>query len=627
MVVVPWAHSIDETHSGASGYAVVMWRWALLCASLLACGDDDTPMDVDAGASCTTDDECDDGVFCNGVETCAGRCVAGDSPCVAGQTCDEDAATCVTECSVDADADDDGVMARECGGTDCDDSDPERFPGAVEICDGDDEDCDDTTFGDDDADGDGYVDAACCNGDTCGTDCDDSDSGAHPDLAEVCNGADTDCDGMVDEGVQVSLWPDADGDDFGDASATETMGCPGTEGFSDVGTDCDDSDRSVNPGAPEVCDAFQDNSCDEGSSPFDRDLDGFDDLTCGGLDCDDTMTIVRPDIAVDECDGVDADCDGLGEDFDGDNRLPEGATCEGGPAGELPRDDCNDRYRLAFPGALELCDGVDTDCDGAVDEEGFLEDDTTGFGEVDLDCWLATRPAEVDPLTDQEEFRMQVNDIDDVGVPGLEIEVHRDDVIEDTCEAPRCTVVTTDSLGRANVMLRPNTWFAYRIRPMGLFLENLVTHEVVPETPAASIGIGAQTTAQVAMARESVPIPAVPDTGIVQVRVQDCGGESLRNVLVRVYEGDAPVCGFYAYLDSDSRDFSGTMTDESGQAFVLNVPATGTTRYVVEAWSLFRAPGEGTATYHAMGREEVFVRPDALSTTRIGPLRANGPDR
>lgn len=63
------------------------------------------------------------------------------------------------------DADGDGEPSIASGGRDCDDNDPNRYPGNIEICDHDgrDEDCDTSTFGNRDADGDGHVDAKCFN--------------------------------------------------------------------------------------------------------------------------------------------------------------------------------------------------------------------------------------------------------------------------------------------------------------------------------------------------------------------------------------------------------------------------------------------------------------------------------
>lgn len=117
---------------------------------------------------CTSDAMCDDGRFCNGLERCApassaadsSGCVPADSmPCAPG-ICDEDSDRCLGSCT---DADGDGFEDVACGGSDCDDSDANRYPGNVEICDalGIDEDCDGTTIGDRDADGDGFIDAAC----------------------------------------------------------------------------------------------------------------------------------------------------------------------------------------------------------------------------------------------------------------------------------------------------------------------------------------------------------------------------------------------------------------------------------------------------------------------------------
>ena len=120
------------------------WLLAVLMVGGVGCGGDPTP-GPDAGACGSA---CEDGLFCNGVETCDPEhpdadedgCVAARPACTG--ECDEDADECVLTCETDADSD--GIVSIECGGSDCDDMDSARFPGATDVCDtrGVDEDCD-----------------------------------------------------------------------------------------------------------------------------------------------------------------------------------------------------------------------------------------------------------------------------------------------------------------------------------------------------------------------------------------------------------------------------------------------------------------------------------------------------
>lgn len=245
-----------------------------LCVAASAC-DAVPPAPVDAavpldGGGCATDRDCDDGVFCNGRERCAGaddaglrRCASGGVPCAPEQTCDEAAARCVTVCAVEEDADGDGADAIACGGIDCDDADPQRTPGRPEICDtGDrDEDCDSSTVGVRDVDGDGATDVACCNAALCGADCDDASAAVHPGQAEACDGADQDCDGSIDEGVERIFFPDADTDGWGDRTAAPMRACVPTGGYVENTLDCNDVEPAAGPGQTELCDGF-DNDCD-----------------------------------------------------------------------------------------------------------------------------------------------------------------------------------------------------------------------------------------------------------------------------------------------------------------------------------------------------------------------------
>lgn len=250
---------------------MVMRHFAPLCfsAALLAlglsCDGDGNPRSAfpecnPADGACGSDRDCNDGLFCNGVERRAPRDVFANScgctwsatvPCPGEQVCDE----VLNECRpCDTDADGDGAIAAECGGNDCDDFDAQRFPENTEVCDvgNVDEDCNSATYGNRDADGDGDIDGLCCNDSDgvlrCGTDCDDSRAGVNLRAPEVCNERDDNCNGVVDEDAQVALYIDFDADGYGAVSSNPTLGCAGTPGFSILGNDCDDKDVSVTPG-------------------------------------------------------------------------------------------------------------------------------------------------------------------------------------------------------------------------------------------------------------------------------------------------------------------------------------------------------------------------------------------
>lgn len=114
-----------------------------------------------------------------------------------------------------------------------------------------------------DPDGDGY---------TAGEgDCAPQDPARSPGATESCNQVDDDCDGNIDEAGATggrSYWPDADGDRFGDASATPITACLAPQGFVADGTDCYDDNVRAFPGATGWFEV------DRGDGSYDWDCDG-----------------------------------------------------------------------------------------------------------------------------------------------------------------------------------------------------------------------------------------------------------------------------------------------------------------------------------------------------------------
>ena len=260
-----------------------------------------------------------------------------------------------------------------------------------------------------DADGDGFgdidIDSIACNipagfvADS--SDCDDTNNLIFPTATDICNTIDDNCNGLTDEDATAFHWfMDADDDGYGDV-LIDSVSCFTLSDFVLDSTDCDDTNILINAAATEICNAIDDNcniDIDEGLIFYtffvDADGDGFGNadvylISCfeevsgyvlDSTDCNDGNNNMYPG-AEELCNYLDDDCDGIVddnliyihsfEDADSDNYgniAADSLSCELPEGFVINNTDCDDTNPDIYPGAEEILNGADDDCNGSIDE-------------------------------------------------------------------------------------------------------------------------------------------------------------------------------------------------------------------------------------------------------------------
>ena len=317
-----------------------------------------------------------------GALSCASGNAGGDLDASA-----TDAASVIADATIDAPTPDSGTTVGTCeecqGNQDCDDTHQCVATGGGKVClqrcTPEDPECPDgfmcggveTTFcapidglccvdGDDDTYGQGI---ACV-----GPDCNDSDATINPGMDDVCNGVDDDCAPATPDGTDdPALGDDCDGLDTDlckEGVKICTLGSLVCDDATDDEIDvCDGVDNDCNPGTLDGSgEAEVGTACD---STADLDLCLDDKKICDSA----AMMIICVDLplgSLDLCDGVDNDCDPTTPDGSGDPGV--GIGCDGGDTDLCLEGTtfcsggvilCND----ATGDAVDLCDGTDNDCD------------------------------------------------------------------------------------------------------------------------------------------------------------------------------------------------------------------------------------------------------------------------
>lgn len=221
---------------------------------------------------------------------------------------------------------------------------------------------------------------------------------------QICNGMDGDCDGEIDEGLMIGRT--CTGTGACGAGVFECRSSGDAVCSTDPGGTSDESAVETCDGTDEDCDGMIDEDFMVGEP-----CDGSGSCGMGMVECatvSETRCSTDPGGSmemgsVEVCDDVDNDCDG-----DVDEGFGTGAPCTGPGACGEGLTECADEFGLRcstdpggsnFDPQPETCDGADNDCDETVDEGTITELCGTTGECISGSCGCSPGTFDIDPGT------------------------------------------------------------------------------------------------------------------------------------------------------------------------------------------------------------------------------------
>ena len=213
------------------------------------------------------------------------------------------------------------------------------------------------------------------------------------------------------------FYADADSDGYGNI-LSDSLTCFMPIGFVSDSTDCNDANNLIHPFAEDICNSIDDN--------------------CNGAIDEDAVFILQY---------ADADGDGFGD------ILNDSTSCfEDVPGYISDSTDCDDTNNLIYPGVEEICNYLDDDCDGIIDDNlsyiySYQDADGDDFGNIEIDSLACTIP---DGFVEDDS---DCDDTNPVVYPGAEETLNG---VDDNCNALIDEGLTIENTLLSEIKIYPN---------------------------------------------------------------------------------------------------------------------------------------------------------------------------